>query len=149
MKRAWKINSPEVESVAWCFYKLTNILCILLSKESAWIMHASKLVCDASTVVSLTADGGPDVQPQTPLSDVMCGENICLDTWGTKSNKLLEGQLYIKNGKKKKELNDGSATGICDWVGVQLHFVEFLEHWKTNSRFYSKAASQILPSRFT
>lgn len=29
-------------------------------------MHASKLVCDASTVVSVTAVGGPDVQPQTP-----------------------------------------------------------------------------------
>lgn len=65
MKRAWKINSPEVQSVAWCFYKLTNILCVLLSEESAWIMHASKLVCDASTVVSVTAVGGPDVQTST------------------------------------------------------------------------------------
>lgn len=28
--------------------------------------------------------------------------------------------------EKNKELCDQSATGICDWVGVELHFVEFL-----------------------
>lgn len=82
----WSVRGKLIvlrcRSVAWCFYKLTNILCVLLSEESAWIMHASKLVCDASTVVSVTAVGGPDVQtsnlPRNSTSDVTRGENIGL-----------------------------------------------------------------------
>lgn len=78
-------------------------------------MHASKLVCDASTLASPTADGGPDVPPQTLLSDVTCGENIRLDVWGEgggqKNSKLLEGQLYVKK-KKKERLIGVSARGV-------------------------------------